>query len=348
VKPFILAAVATAAPLVLLGLVAPRRWRLIGGGVVVVAAIITGNVLGVIAPADLWVLPLHTGLKEDLLLLGLWAVFGALARAVGPLAIPGPPLLVAMGMGALLGEIPAAAILSAGAKDKGAAARLALAAAGGGMIGRLGDPALLLLGGRHPEVVAFVAPLGVLCALVANPRAADLIGTGAGGTKRVVFVLGVAIAALIPGLALPALGVGILGLAVLSRDRRGPIDLAHFAWVVMAVVLVLLAIAGGAPEHAATGIELIGERMGGYGAPGLFTCGALLSALTDGTAASLAGVAVLDRAMSMRIDGAWAALTAGLAVGGLGPLLAASAVRAGWRRFGLQVLVAFIYVVVFA
>jgi hypothetical protein len=344
----ILAAVATAVPLVLFGQVASRRWRVIGGAVIVLAAVITASVLGVVALADLWVLPLHTGLRDALGLLLLWAVFGGLARTTGPLAIPGPPLLVAAGMGAMLGEIPAAAILSAGAKDKGAAGRLALAAAGGGMIGRVGDPALLLFGGRDPSLVAFLAPLGVLCVLVAGPKRGDLLGAGAGGVKRVVFIAAVAIAAVFPDLTLPALGAGIVVFAWLSRARRGPIDLASMSWTLMAAVLVLIAIAGGTPEHAARGLELIGEDLGAWLLPGMAVSAALLSALTDGVAGSLFGLAVLDRAMSLRIDGVGTALATGCAVGGIGPLVAAGALRAGWRRWLLTVAIAVVYVAVFA
>jgi hypothetical protein len=55
-------------------------------------------------------------------------------------------------------------------------------------------------------------------------------------------------------------------------------------------------------------------------------------------------VGLLDRAMSLNIDGARLALTAGLAVGGLGPLVVAGALRAGWKRWFLQVVVTVIYV----
>jgi hypothetical protein len=48
--------------------------------------------------------------------------------------------------------------------------------------------------------------------------------------------------------------------------------------------------------------------------------------------------------MSLNIDGARLALTAGLAVGGLGPLVVAGALRAGWKRWFLQVVVTVIYV----
>ncbi len=347
-RAVIIAALATSLPLVLFGLVGARRWRMIGGAIIVMVSLIVALSLQVIVPSDLWILPVYSGMQFDLLLLLLWGLFGALARSAGPLTLPGPPIVVAAGMGALLGEIPAAAILAVGARDKAAAARLALAAAGGGMVGRLGDPALLLMGGRAPEVVAFVAPLGLLSVLIARPRRDDLVEGGVGGIARTGLLLAVAAAAVVPGWTLPAVICGIVVLAVMTRSRRGPIDLAGFSWVVMATVLTLVAIAGGAPEHMARGLEEVAEGLGHWLLPGLTLAGALLGALGDGTAGSLLGLSVLDRAMSLQMEGVRGALTAGLAVGGLGPLIAAGSLRAGWRRWLLQVLVAIAYVAVLA
>ncbi len=130
--------VASTVPLVLLGLVAAWRWRLVAAVVIALGAIGTAVGLGILVPTDLWVVPQGVQLAEPLMLVLLWTAFGAVARTTGPLAVPGPAWLVAMLMGAGLGEIPAAAILSAGAATPKGAARLALAAAGGGLIGRVG------------------------------------------------------------------------------------------------------------------------------------------------------------------------------------------------------------------
>ena len=100
-------------------------------------------------------------------------------------------------MGAGLGEIPAAAILSAGAKTPKGAARLALAAAGGGLIGRVGDPALLILAGDHPTLLAGLVPLGIACALVARPSSDDLVLAEDGNRARTVVVFLVAVAAVV-------------------------------------------------------------------------------------------------------------------------------------------------------
>jgi hypothetical protein len=254
-------------------------------------------------------------------------------------------------LGAFLGEIPAAAILSLAAKDKSAAARLALAAAGGGLIGRIGDPAMLLMGARQPQIVLTLAPLGLICAVLAWPKRGDLVAGGAssgwGASGRSVLLLVVGGVALVPAYTLPALVLGAVALAIVSKGRRGPIDLAGLAWAILGMVLVLIAIAGGAPEHAARGIELVAEPLGAWFLPLITAAAAILSALTDGTAAALLCVSVMDRALSLRVDETWAALAAGVAVGGFGPLIAAGALRQGWMRWLAQVVAAVVYVAVF-
>jgi len=344
VSPIVLAILVTTLPLLLLGGVAGLRLRMVGAALVLLAALVAGVLAEVLTLSDLWVLPMGSGMAPDLLTLLLWAVLGALVRAGGPLAIPGPPVLVAVLTGACLGEVPAAAILSAGARSPSGAARLALAAAGGGLLGRVGDPALLLLGGRAPEVLVWLAPLGLLLAFMAAPRREDLARPGSSDRARPLILLSVAAAACVPGWTLWAVLAGIGAALFFARQKWRSVDLHHIGWMGIAAVLGLIAIAGGAPELAATGLETIGEQLGDLGPPALTLAAAALSALTDGTAASICGLGVLDRAISLRMPGAPLALTAGLAVGGLGPLLAAGALRAGWRGWSLQVGVAAVYV----
>lgn len=343
-SPIALAIAASTTPLIVLGGVAGRAWRVWGALGVLVAAFVAGLALDVLTFSDLWTLPANTGLGGEMILLGLWAVLGALVRAGGPLAISGPPVLVALGAGACLGEIPAAAILAAGARTKSGAARLALAAAAGGMLGRLGDPAVLLFSERDPSILLPLAPLAVLLAIIAAPRREDLVPAGPGNRGRTLLVLGIAGAALIPGCTLWALLAGILLYAAIDREHLREVDLTHVVWIGVAAMLGLIAIAGGVPEMGASGLELIGEQLGEWGAPGLALAGALLSALTDGTAAAVCGLGLLDRAMSLQIEGSTLGLAAGLAVGGFGPLIAAGAWRAGWKRWTLQVVATVVYI----
>jgi hypothetical protein len=323
---------------------AGRSWRVWGALVLLVATLATGVAAGVLAVSDLWQLPGATGLSSDLLLLMLWAVLGAVVRAGGPLKLSGPPVLVALCAGALLGEVPAAAILSAGARSKGGAARLALAAAAGGMLGRIGDPAVLLLSGRDPSILLYLAPLGLILAILAGPGREDLDAQASGSGRRTLLLLGVAGAACVPGWALWAVLAGIIGSLILGRARLREVDLRHVAWIGVAAMIGLVGIAGGLPELAATGLEHIGEQLGSWGAPALALGGAALAALSDGTTAAVWSLGVLDGAMSLQIPGAVLGMAAGLAVGGFGPLIAAGAWRAGWKRWSLQVLVTVLYV----
>jgi hypothetical protein len=243
-----------------------------------------------------------------------------------------------------LGEVPAAAILGASARDAKGGARLAMAAAGGGMIGRVGDPAMLVFSESRPDILMFMAPLGLLCALLARPRREDLIQGDHQNRVRTLLVAAVALIALVPGLALYAIVGGIIGLGVLSSDRRGPIEVGGSLWNLGAVVLGIIAVIGGGVEQVAVGIEWAQELGGAWGAPVLTLATALLTALTDGTAMSVVGQGVLDRALSLDAPGAVPAMAAGIAVGGLAPLIAARALRAGWKLWLGQVALAILWV----
>ena len=144
-SPVVTGIIIATVPLLGLGLFGPWRWRLGAALPLVIGAFAAAASAGVVVFSDLWVVPQGLGMASTLTMALLWIAFGAVARTAGPLRIPGPPWLVALVMGAGLGEVAAAAILSAGASSPKGAARLALAAAGGGMVGRLGDPALLLI-----------------------------------------------------------------------------------------------------------------------------------------------------------------------------------------------------------
>jgi hypothetical protein len=73
------------------------------------------------------------------------------------------------------------------------------------------------------------------------------------------------------------------------------------------------------------------------GPPVLTLVSALLTAFTDGTGMSIFAVATVDRAMSLDAMALLPGLTAGIAVGGLAPLIAAGAVRPGLKIWLVQV-----------
>lgn len=331
------AAVALGWPMLLAGILAATRrggWSLLA---LLIAAYVGGLVFGAIQPTDPLYLLSWTGLGHSALLLVLWTVYAALARVAGGARIPGPALLGAVLSGAILGEIAAAALVAANAEDRRSAARLALAASAGGLLGRLGDPVMLLVAAERPSVTLAVAPLALLCTLVLLPGGALSLPTGR-WSVTVVGGLTAAGAVLLGTHAWIALIAGSIGLAVLSgpaRVRSAPWHLPVYAAVICG--LVTFAAAGGVPELAAEGIEFLQRWMGESLKPALALVAALLAMLLDSTGAALMADAVLDRAMSLSTSGVPAAIAAGAAIGGIGPLVIVGAVRAGLWRLLVQV-----------
>lgn len=335
-------------PLLALGLIGPWRWRLPAATVLLIGALGAALGVGIIVPSDVWAVPQGLGMHGTLLTALLWTAFGAVARTAGPLRIAGPPWLVAMAMGAGLGEIAAAAILSAGASSPKGAARLALAAAGGGMIGRVGDPALLLVAADHPTVLLGLAPLGIAMAWIARPKAEDVVSTAPGNPVRAGVIGAVAVASLIPAVTPWALLGGVLGLGMLSQDGRGPVDLTSMGWQLCAMVLGMLAIVGGAAEQAAYGIEWGAELADWLGPPVLVLASGILTACTDSMAMAVFWSGAIDRSLGLDPMVMVPGLTAGIAAGGLGPLIAAGSVRAGLGIWALQLGLAVAWAVVWA
>lgn len=353
-------ALATGLMLAGLALVVNRRRRgFWAAGLAVISVVVSIYLEVVVQVSDAWMLPSYTGLARPSAMLVTWAAWGvALWAAERRPSIPGPPIVTAPLMGALVGSLPAAALLSRAARDRKAAARLALAAAAGGMVGRVGNPALLVLGLREPWVAWGLAPLAAACLAVAAPRRGDLVpGEGdsaasaalhesapsavAPGDPRLSAVaVAVALVALLPGGALWALVGGVALTVGLGLRRWRRIDSEPLLWAIASVGLVLLAVAGGAADMVAWGLEELQLQAAQWMPAVLGAGGAVLAALTGGPASALFSVAVLDRALSLRVVGAPVALAAGLAAGGLGPLVVSGGLRAGWSRWLVQVLLA--------
>ncbi len=329
--------VAMSWPLLVAGRVTGRRRAGVLLLILVGFSLVGGSLLGALTPTDLLHLPDWTGLSQGSLSLLLWVLLGVLARAAGGVSLPGPPILSAIAAGALIGELGAAGLIAgAGLTDRRAAARLALAAAGGAMIGRIGDPALLLLMDR---VGWSLAPLGLLTALVALPGgplprlSGRPLVTGAAAI--------IATAAVLAGSHLPAvLAAGCLLMAALAGGALRRVDLRPVGWCLGLVALVVLSTAGGLAELAAWGLELVAESLGG---PLLVLIGALIAVLGEGITGALLGSAILDRALDLTVPDVSVALAAGLATGGLAPLVIAGAVREGLLRWSAQVLLAVLW-----
>jgi hypothetical protein len=196
---------------------------------------------------------------------------------------------------------------------------------------------MLILAGDHPALLAGLVPLGIACALVARPSPDDLVLAEDGNRARTAVVVLVAVAALLPQVAPWALMGGILALGLLAQERRRLVDLAGVGWQLCAVMVAVLAVVGGAAEQAAFGFEWAAERADWMGPPVLTLVSATLTAVTDGTGMSIFAAATVDRAVSVDAMALLPGLTAGIAVGGLAPLIAAGAVRPGLKIWLLQV-----------
>ncbi len=310
-----------------------RGWLVLG---VAAVAVVTAMVTGVLVPLDLVRLPVDTGLAVPLALMLGHAALGVAASAAGRPWLPGPPVLVAPLTGALLGEIGGAAVMAATTDDPKAKARLALAAAAGGLLGRMGDPGLLIVG-TDELTVARLAPLALVALLAARPKAGDLAGAAEGSKLITGIAFGAALLAFVPMIRVVAVWGGALALAGVAGKRLLQARTAPLTWAIGSTALVLVATAAGAPALVGIGLEEIQNAHQAWVPAMLVGGGALVSALAGGHAAAVMAQAVLDRALSLHISGAATALTVGVAVGGLGPLLAAGAVRAGFLRWLLQV-----------
>lgn len=327
------------------GLVAFSPWAQRRWGALLLLLVSAGLGIGFryLIPQDLLYLASWSGLGEEAALLPLWAVYGVLARRAPRPWVPGPSWATAPVLGALLGEVPSAAMLSAAAPNAGAAVRLAMAAAAGGMLGRVGDPALLVLGERVPLLGLFLLPMAAVMLAVARVQPADLGEPGQGSRAVSGLALGTALLAMVPGLALPALCAGILGMGGLAFANRGTArggGGAEIAWALGSVGLVLISVAAGLPEYIGFGLEQGSDYLGRLPLFALTLASGLVSAMVDSPATSLLTAATLDRCPSLVEPGLGLSLGLGAAVGGTGPLVAAGALFVGWRRWLVVLLLA--------
>lgn len=321
-----------------------RPW--VAAPVLALAAVVIGLARGFLVPMDLLHLPAWSGLTRECAALLAWALWAGAARMAPAPWLPGPPVVSAGLAGALFGEISGAALVASGQTDRRAAASLALAAAAGALLGRVGDPVLLALGDRVSAL--WFAPLGlVLLALAARGAPTQPVAEG----DRRVTALGLAVAvgaALFPAFAWAIVLAGAVALLAWGLARKAPVApaLQSLSWVLGSAALVLVAVSAGLVDFAAEGMQ-DGVAFLGPAPPALLAaCGALGAAFMDGPATALFAAGFLDRAMDMTFLGYEVPIAIGAAVGGLGPLVAVGALREGWRRWLLGVLIAVAYAAV--
>lgn len=304
-----------------------------------VGAVLTGLAMKFLVPIDLLHLPAWAGLGWESASLVGWALWVAAARRARRPWLPGPPALAAWVAGAIFGEIAGAALVAGAEPDRARAARLAMAAAAGGLVGRIGDPALLALGERISPLA--LLPLSLALLALAKPGGDPMPGGSKAATGLGVLVA--VVAALVPTVAPIALVVGAGLLTAFGRDERGEPIWPELAWALSGLVLGLITAVSGVWALAADGLEQLGGIWGSIPMGLAALVSGLGALLLDGPASGICAAALVDRAMGLRSPGFALALGIGTAVGGIGPLAVVRACRAGGRRWLLGVVIAAIY-----
>jgi hypothetical protein len=169
------------------------------------------------------------------------------------------------------------------------------------------------------------------------------IGAATHGDRRLgVVAIAVAIGALFA--PLEALGVGVVAVGLLASRNLKDFEWREPLWVVGSVGLVLVAVASGLPELAASGLERGEVTFVWVQAVPLAGAAALLGALIGAPAAVLFAAALVDRALDLRMEGAALACAIGTAVGPLGPLVVAGALRKGILRWLVQIALGLLWI----
>jgi hypothetical protein len=213
------------------------------------------------------------------------------------------------------------------------------------MLGRVGDPALLLLtertGGTLPLTILPVA-LGAV--LIAAPWKAHLRTDGLrSGDRRLGWVtvlvfLGAFVA------PLWALGTGVILAAALTFRNLLHFEWREPLWVLGSMGLVLVAVSSGLVELAAIGLEDGSENLDWFGVLPLFVAVVAFGALIGAPALALFLAALVDRALDLRMEGFATVCAIACAVGPLGSLVVARALRKGIVRWILQVVLGMAWV----
>lgn len=246
-----------------------------------------------------------------------WLLLGHCARVAGGPVLPRSWGLVAALAGWLMGDLGAAALLAGLIADRGTAIRAALVASAAALISPIGTPVSLVV--VDP---AYFGPLPIFLALVAWPVGAL---PERQGRVSVSLILGsaAALVAWIPSQRLIFLAAAAALLAFLARKNlqaeRFPAGEGVFA--IAAGVLAWGARHGGLSRELLAGLELLQGALPDA-ANGLFaTAGVLLGLLMGETAGAPLIHSMLGASANPPDPAMLSCVAAGLAVGGLGPLL---------------------------
>ncbi len=226
--------------------------------------------------------------------------------------------------------------------DKEAQARLCMAAVAGGMVGKIGDPALLL----HVDSLILLAliPLALFWLKLAAVQSSDWPQLQQNSDLPMIIAGLVFCGSLLfsEQVSWILLGGGacLLPFALKRGARRlsGPL-----LWTAGMTLLSLIAILGGGPELTSWWLESIQVNYAAVMGPVFCAAGTVLALLMDGTAVSLVGAAMMQNALDLKDSSLSASLGLGMALGGLTPLLLVGVFRYLWKRIVLGVLVGMVY-----
>ncbi|MEC7242859.1 MAG: hypothetical protein VXW32_16620 [Myxococcota bacterium] len=330
--PLVVPAAALGAPLVvalLLGHWKRRRTPLVG------ILVLVGAVLGVYLGALDLGARLDGGPWESLWLLLVWLEFTLLIQWAGGLPLRGPLGPLAFFGGALVGEVGAALLICPRAGAASNRARVALTASAGALLSPMGSPVTLLL----VEAGHFGVLLPLLLAAVAWPRgwaqddpSAPLLPLTTTGANRNGVVVGAVLLAVVWGPSpIWALFGGCLVLMFSNIRHRGrpPASWSLQLWVCAMAVLAFFSLSSGALWEVKEGLRLLLESGGDGVQEGAVLVGAALSAVGTEIGAAVLGVTVGEAGLREISPEVWSPLCAGLAVGGLTPLVLSQALRVG-------------------
>jgi hypothetical protein len=271
-----------------------------------------------------------------------WVEFITFAVWAGGFPIRGPLGPLAFLGGALMGELGTALVLAPRAPTPKEKARVVLTASAGALISPVGTPVTLLL--VEPGTFGVVLPLAL--AALSWPRAwaqddpqQPVLPLNTTCTNRNLLVLFAVVAGLFWGISdLWVLGLGCFALLIPNMRVRGKAKTpwGKEIWILAVAILCMLSISSGAFWELQQAIGFFLNQCPEWAHAGLVGAGALLSIVGTEEGAVLVAQAVQNTGFSTLEPEVWKFVGAGIAMGGIGPLLLVGAFRAGLWIWILQ------------
>jgi len=339
--PIVQPALWVGVPLVLLLLFGRWSRRLIGSGLCVLFCLAAAVHFQVFHFQS----TLYSAEWEPVWVLLAWIEFGVIARWAGGFPIRGPLGLLAFFGGALLGDLGAALLIAPRTPTPMQKARVVLTASAGALISPIGTPVTLLL----VEPGAFGVLPFALAALSwprgwaqDEPARTVLPLTQTGANRNLGILLLVVLGCLAGFSKFWVLGIGcvVLMIPLLRKGVRPPTPWGQEIWIMALAVVCFLCVASGALREAQIGLEAWCAQGAAWTPPLLAAGGAVFSVFATEEGASLFAQQIQTTGYSSIEPAVWSWIGAGIAMGGIGPLIATKALRAGiWLWLGQLALV---------